>query len=197
MRKQSQKNMAQMKLWDWRTKDVKKVLWIFVLACAVTIGCTACGVGNQESENVKNVEHETNNIMDSETKSVDVNDLETEGITESSEIAESFEIGGGEPISDLFLDKNGIITEGGMWFQTNPYSETKPMSVTKNEDGSYRCQVSYVDEAYQEYFLIYPEGTIGENPYIYNDPFLTENPYIQYMLVDGGVMDIIYYKVEE
>lgn len=105
--------------------------------------------------------------------------------------------GGGEAISDLRLDKNGIVTEGGTWFQENPYPESKPISVTKNEDGSYKCQVRYESEDSQDYFVIYPVGVIGENPYIYNDPFLTEHVYIQYMAIDGGVMDIIYYKVEE
>ena len=79
----------------------------------------------------------------------------------------------------------------------NPYPESKPIAVTKNEDGSYKCQVRYKSEDSQDYFVIYPEGVIGENPYIYNDPFLTEHVYIQYMAIDGGVMDIIYYKVEE
>ncbi len=105
--------------------------------------------------------------------------------------------GGGEPISDLFLDKDGIITGGGMTFYPEPYPNIKPVEITKNEDGSYKCQVRYEGEDNQDYFLIYPEGTIGENPYIYNDPFLTEHIYIQYMSIDGGVSDIIYYKVED
>lgn len=105
--------------------------------------------------------------------------------------------GGGDSISDLVLDENGIVTGGGSWFETNPYPQVAPSLVTKNEDGSYKCQVMYEDENNQAYFLIYPEGTIGENPYIYNDPFLTEHVYIQYMVIDGGVGDIIYYKVDE
>lgn len=104
--------------------------------------------------------------------------------------------GGGQDISNLILQENGIITGGGSWFHENPYPETKPMSVTKREDGSYLCQVTYVDDYMQEYFLIYPQGVIGENPYGDNDPLLTENVYIQYMVYDGSVMDIIYYKIE-
>lgn len=105
--------------------------------------------------------------------------------------------GGGEPISDLILDQNGIVTEGGTWFEPELYPKTAPKLVTKNEDGSYKCQVRYESEHDQDYFLIYPKGVIGENPYIYNDPFLTEHVYIQYMSIDGSVMDIIYYEVED
>lgn len=102
--------------------------------------------------------------------------------------------GGGEPLPNLTLQNNGIITGGQVY---SSYPETEPTEVTKNEDGAYRCQVRYNSDSDQDYFLIYPEGTIGENPYSDNDPFLTENVYIQYKSFDGGVMDIIYYKVEE
>lgn len=54
--------------------------------------------------------------------------------------------GGGEPLSDLYLDNDGIITGGGMWYFPEPYLNTVPTEVTKNEDGSYKCQVSYVDD---------------------------------------------------
>lgn len=105
--------------------------------------------------------------------------------------------GGGEPLLNLILQENGIIIGGGMWFDENPYPATEPISVIKREDGSYLCQVTYTDEYLQKYFLIYPQGVIGENPYIYNDPLLTEKVYIQYMVFDGGVGDIIYYKIED
>lgn len=104
--------------------------------------------------------------------------------------------GGGEPLSDLYLDNDGIITGGGMWYSPEPYLNTVPTEVTKNEDGSYKCQVSYVDDLHQSYFLIYPEGTIGENTYGYDESFLLCTPYIQYTKFDGGVSDIIYYRTE-
>lgn len=105
--------------------------------------------------------------------------------------------GGGEDINNMILHDNGIITGGGLSFLPDMYPTSAPVSVKKQEDGSYLCQVTYIDDSLQNYFLIYPEGTIGDNPYIYNDPFLTEHVYIQYMQFDGGVMDIIYYKIDE
>lgn len=105
--------------------------------------------------------------------------------------------GGGEDINNLILKEDGTITGGGMSFSPDIYPNEKPISVTRQEDGAYRCQVTYEDDKKQNYFLIYPEGVIGENPYVYNDPFLTETIYIQYMQLDGGVMDIIYYKIDE
>jgi hypothetical protein len=102
--------------------------------------------------------------------------------------------GGGEQLPNLILHDNGIIT-GGLVFGS--YPEMKPISVTLNEDGSYLCQVRYESNANQDYFIIYPQGVIGENPYIYNDPFLTETPYIHYFSFDGGAMDIIYYEIED
>lgn len=101
--------------------------------------------------------------------------------------------GGGEELPNLILQENGTIT-GGLVYGAFP--ETPPTAVTKNEDGSYKCQVRYSDDKSQDYFLIYPKGSIGENPYVYNDPLLTDTDYIQYKSLDGGVLDIIYYKVE-
>lgn len=118
------------------------------------------------------------------------------GIYKPLDVFEDF-YGGGEPISDLYLDEDGIITGGGTWFYPEPYLSTAPTKVTKNEDGSYKCQVSYVEDEYQSYFLIYPEGTVGENTYGYDESFLLNATYIQYMEFDGGVMDIIYCRIEE
>lgn len=39
--------------------------------------------------------------------------------------------GGGEPLSDLYLDNDGIITGGGMWYFPEPYLNTVPTEVTK------------------------------------------------------------------
>lgn len=107
------------------------------------------------------------------------------------------DMGGGKPINNLELKENGVVTGGGTWYSTEPYPKEKPIWVIKQEDGSYFCQVNYYDRYAQNYFIIYPEGVIGDNPYIYNDPFLTETPYIHYFQFDGGVGDIIYYKINE
>ena len=102
--------------------------------------------------------------------------------------------GGGNRLPNLILQEDGVIT-GGLVYGT--YPDTKPISVTRNEDGSYLCQVTYYSDEKQQYFLIYPEGVVGENPYSDNRSFLLDTVYIQYMSFDGGVMDIIYYKVED
>lgn len=141
-------------------------------------------------------------VSDYEDISQTFSDLRNGNFSEFAGTYKALEIfeekyGGGGAISDLVLDQNGIVTGGGSWFETNPYPQVAPSLVTKNEDGSYKCQVMYEDEYNQAYFLIYPEGTIGENPYISDDLFFKEHVYIQYMVIDGSVGDIIYYKVDE
>ena len=98
--------------------------------------------------------------------------------------------GGGQQLPDLVLHEDGTIS-GGLVYGS--YSTEKP-TVSKNEDGSYLCQLFYQDEDYQEYYIIYPEGVIGPNPYIYNDPLLTSSVYIHCFSFDGGALDIIYYR---
>lgn len=98
--------------------------------------------------------------------------------------------GGGQQLPDLILHEDGTIS-GGLVYGS--YSTEKP-TVIKNEDGSYLCQLFYQDEDYQEYYIIYPEGVIGPNPYIYNDPLLTSSVYIHCFSFDGGALDIIYYR---
>lgn len=112
-----------------------------------------------------------------------------------------YNFGYGSDIADLILREDGTIVGGGPGFSPNPYPETKPKWVTKKEDGAYWCQVTgdgYDSGMCQEYFLIYPEGVIrNDSLYNYDDPFLMETLYIQYMTFDGGVSDKIFYKVEE
>jgi hypothetical protein len=195
----------------------KKSLLAFVLSSVLIIGCTAGGAnetGNSAETNENaNIEATTESALESSNIAAD-----TESTPESANISVDTEsallngdfsyfagtympcsiydewYGGGEKLPNLLLEENGIVT-GGLVYGS--YSETKPTTVTRNEDGSYLCQVSYSSDASQEYFVIYPTGVIGENPYIYNDPFLTETAYIQYFSIDGGVSDIIYYKIED
>lgn len=105
--------------------------------------------------------------------------------------------GEGKSIENLVLQENGVITGGGMWYDSSPYPEEEPLFASKQEDGSYLCLVNSDDNGTQSYFLIYPEGTIGDNPYVYNDPFLTERVYIQYITTGDEPLDIIYYKIDE
>ena len=109
---------------------------------------------------------------------------------------DSYNVNYGDSISDLVLQGNGIITGGGFsdLNLSNMYPNTKPISVSKQEDGSYLCQVTYNDNASQNYFVIYPKDVACDNPILKNDTPSENNVYIQYFQLDGGVCDMIYYK---
>lgn len=105
--------------------------------------------------------------------------------------------GGGEKVADLVLMNNGMLKDGGMYFQEQPYPQVAPIEVTKQEDGSYLCQLTDENVSPQESYTIYPEGVVGELLYGNDETFLRNTPYIFYLSEgDGGVFDIIYYKVE-
>ena len=117
--------------------------------------------------------------------------------------------GGGEKVRNLNLDKDGVITGGGAVYSENPYLAEKPISVTKQEDGSYYCvvQESVIDHydeqdipewsQYGYEFYIYPIGTVGTTLYGADEQFLKDVTYIHYIKIGGGVMDVIYYLDEE
>lgn len=109
---------------------------------------------------------------------------------------DTYNVNYGDSISDLVLQENGIITGGGFsdLNLSNIYPDSKPISVSKQEDGSYLCQVTYNDNASQNYFVIYPKGVSVDNPILKNDTPTENNVYIQYFQLDGGVCDMIYYK---
>ena len=95
--------------------------------------------------------------------------------------------GGGEDLENLVLNADGT-TSGGESF----YPRTKPLSVEKQEDGSYFCKVTD-----RTSFTIYPEGVIEksqrfkESNGYFND--LKGKVCINYIHADGGVMDVFYY----
>lgn len=104
--------------------------------------------------------------------------------------------GGGEPLEPLVLQDNGVITGGGAWYSSDPYPASEPISVEKREDGSYLCQITFFDNAAQSYFLIYPEGVVGEYTAGLDTQFLTDTLYIECLHIDGGVMDVVYVKTD-
>lgn len=112
--------------------------------------------------------------------------------------------GSGEDLFNLQLDDDGIVTGGGSHYLPDYYSKSKPISVTEQEDGSYWCQVTYDTETakeysmiLQEYFIIYPNGIPKENSYYpLDNDFMIGTPCIRYVFIDGGVSDIIYYKID-
>lgn len=101
--------------------------------------------------------------------------------------------GGGKRLPKLILQEDGIITGGQTY---GSYPDTKPISVEEKGDGTYLCQVNYSSEIAQDYFVIYPKGIVGDNPYSGADPALANDIYIRYVQIDGGVSDIIYVKTE-
>lgn len=96
--------------------------------------------------------------------------------------------GGDGKLDSLKLKKDGTVSGGGMdsraW-----YPKTKPISVTKNEDGSYKCVwetgviEDSIDESmrgvpYENYYIIYPVGVIGEKEVEKDQAYLKDVVYI-------------------
>ncbi|MGN0342903.1 MAG: hypothetical protein ACI4DO_08925 [Roseburia sp.] len=100
--------------------------------------------------------------------------------------------GGGKPLADLELREDGSVLGGGSWYSPNFYPSSKPISVSKNEDGSYLCILADGSDGVEDKYYIYPEGVADDR--IGSDTFLVDTVYIRCVEVDGGVMDIIYYK---
>ena len=200
---------------------IEKQMLGLMMAGVMILGCSACGA--KERDNIAPIESGIANDVDNDNAAQPVMLEETVPVAEEaaqdSETPDEDSIytalqngdfscfagtyercamfddsyGGGERLPNLILQKDGTAT-GGMVYGL--YLETKPISVTRNEDGSYLCQVSYASEFMQEYFTIYPQGVFGENPYIEKDSFFTETVYIRYIAIDGGISDVIYYQIE-
>ena len=100
--------------------------------------------------------------------------------------------GGGLPLRDLELHADGAISGGGTSDNYDMYPNTKPKSITKNEDGSYLCVLTDASDGVENKYYIYPEGTAQED--VSDQDYLVENVYIRCIQIDGGVGDIIYYK---
>ena len=113
--------------------------------------------------------------------------------------------GSGLNLNPIELKKNGSIVGGGAYYYPDIYPKTKPISVSKNEDGSYKCvwettmlfDPEFPDEegiVYESYYTIYPVGVIEDDKYVReNQAYLKDVVYIHCVYVDGGVMDAIYY----
>ena len=88
-------------------------------------------------------------------------------------------------LPDITLEPNGVITGGGTIDMPDYFTGTAPLSVALNEDGAYVCEITD-GETYE----IYPVGVQAW----YYDHFTKDCVRIRYTVVDGGVMDIVYYK---
>lgn len=103
--------------------------------------------------------------------------------------------GGGQNLNDLVLGDEGIITGGGSYYLTDMYPEKKPISVNKEDDGSYRCIVNKVEDNLEDVFYIYPVGVVEER--FKDDERLVNSIYIRYVKYDGGVSELVYYRIDE
>ncbi|MBR4671324.1 MAG: hypothetical protein IKO84_12075 [Butyrivibrio sp.] len=97
--------------------------------------------------------------------------------------------GAGKPLPNLEIGMIGEISGGLALDQSFPYG--KPQSVTKNEDGSYRVVVDYVDDLNQCYYDIYPKGVLAERDAAQADTF-KDTVYVRVVLIDGGIMEAVY-----
>lgn len=104
--------------------------------------------------------------------------------------------GGGEPLEPLVLQEDGAITGGApKYYYGEPmYPANEPISVEKMEDGSYLCQLTYERHAWQSYYYIYPPGTAGHYTAGLDAQTLTDALYIECLIIEDSVLDIIYIK---
>lgn len=100
--------------------------------------------------------------------------------------------GGGQPLSDLELHEDGSVSGGGSWYSPEPYPSLKPKSITKNDDGSYLCVITDENDDIENRYYIYPEGVVEDR--VADEKYLADSVYIRYIQIDGGVLDIVYYK---
>lgn len=112
--------------------------------------------------------------------------------------------GGGAPLNKLTLAANGVIRGGDPYYSKDLYSDTPPISITLNDDGSIKCLLRYEegtadysqpgwedDLGWNEYYVIYPVGI--STPYGSNNSDVVRIECLQF---SGGVVDIVYYKID-
>lgn len=99
-------------------------------------------------------------------------------------------VGGGEKLNPLELKKDGSLSGGGSYYMEEFYLKTAPISVEKEDDGTYVCTL---DE--NSYYIIYPVGVIEDREYVLeNQSYLKDAVYIRCFVFDGGVLDVTYYS---
>lgn len=127
---------------------------------------------------------------------------------------------GAVPVSEagITLNEDGIV-DGGRpygWYSggrletiENSYAGIKPISITETEDGAFVCMISEGEQEYdeqseimfqtkpREFFIICPAGvTSAYENYLSKDNLGIDSIRIRYILIDGGISDIMYYKEE-
>lgn len=95
--------------------------------------------------------------------------------------------GGGSPLKDVTLAEDGVVTGGGTSFYDFESNGVMPSSVEEQADGSIVIRFSQ-----DEYYTLYPAGVaLGS----YEDVVDSGNVNLRYFCFDGGVMEIVYYKL--
>lgn len=98
--------------------------------------------------------------------------------------------GGGEKLNPLELKRDGSLSGGGSHYSEEFYPRIKPISVEKQEDGSYLCTLNE-----SSHYIIYPVGVIEQRDYVLeNRPYLKDVVYIRCFTFDGGVLEVTYYS---
>ena len=103
--------------------------------------------------------------------------------------------GGGEPLTLLELGAGGNLIGGGPLNEVNFYPSEEPEKITRNDDGSYKCEYRQQPNMESFEYIIYPKGVIDEKDA--GDDFLKDTVYIRVIKNDGGVMDAVYYLEEQ
>ena len=127
---------------------------------------------------------------------------------------------GAVPLSEagITLNEDGIVNGGkpygwhsGGKLETieNSYAGIKPISITKTEEGAFVCMISEGEQEYdeqseimfqvkpREFFIVCPAGvTSAYENYLSRDDLGIDSIRIRYILIDGGISDIMYYKEE-
>lgn len=145
-----------------------------------------------------------NDIKEDSTNENDIDEINEETTEEGfdfSEYAGTYRAtewsndayGGGQSLDDLVMDNKGIITGGGSYYSPNPYPVKEPISVEKESDGSYKCIVNEESNTSGDIIYIYPEGVVEKR--FKDDENLVNSVYLRYVHIDGGVSDVVFYKI--
>lgn len=114
---------------------------------------------------------------------------------------EMFRNGYGD-LDDIILYDNGEIS-GGLPYGLS-YAGTAPLSVEETGAGSFECVVTRGERIGQgnnyrgEFYVLIPSGvSSGFGDYFPYENLETDSVRLRYVSIDGGVTDILYYRLEQ
>lgn len=98
--------------------------------------------------------------------------------------------GGGKPLTNLILRRDGHISGGKPLYQKKEvFFESKPFSISKNKDGSVHCLIR--SGAVLCYYDVYPKGV---RPSRVTKGYMKDKVYIIATRIDGGAYSAIFYR---